>query len=429
MSKLNQQKQSVNADFPNVRPTLDLRFALAKKLDPRITFTRGTTGTYVDADGYIKTAPANVPRFDHDPITGECRGLLIEVSRVNSLLYSEDFSNWTATNINVSTNATTSPDGNLTADKIYDNSTKSLKWVLRNISGITAGTTITSSVFIKFDSLTRNFLIQLTDAPSGGSNYSTVRLYPNGSYDISDSTFSNTSAKVIPYPNGWYRLYITITTSTITTITNRLVLECSSPKSTNYPGDGSSGVYIWGAQLETGAFPTSYIPTGASTASRSTDIASITGTNFSSWYNSNEGSLFANAISRSNETGTIGIAALNNSTSPGTYRVDLRFYQGGNSYTFFNGENGGGSSLNRTSGFSLTNPKYIVSYQTKRIDFAVNASLVSSNNSAFVPSSQIDTLRIGTIDNGNAYYLNGTISRLTYYPKALSQSQLKFLTQ
>ena len=70
MSILSQQKQSVNTDFPNLRPSLDLRFALAKKLDPRITFTRGSSGTYFGPDGIMRTAGVNEPRFDHDPVTG-----------------------------------------------------------------------------------------------------------------------------------------------------------------------------------------------------------------------------------------------------------------------------------------------------------------------------------------------------------------------
>jgi len=91
MSILSQQNQSQAPDFPNIRPSLDLRFALAKKLDPRITFTRGSTGTYFGSDGLMRTAAANEPRFDHDPVTGQSLGLLVEESRQNLLTYSNDY--------------------------------------------------------------------------------------------------------------------------------------------------------------------------------------------------------------------------------------------------------------------------------------------------------------------------------------------------
>jgi len=85
MPILSQQKQSQAPDFPNVRPSLDLRFALAKKLDPRITFTRASSGTYFGPDGLMRTAGVNEPRFDHDPITGQSLGLLIEERRTNGI--------------------------------------------------------------------------------------------------------------------------------------------------------------------------------------------------------------------------------------------------------------------------------------------------------------------------------------------------------
>jgi len=69
---------AISQNFPNTRPSLNLNFARSKKLDPRITFTRSSTATYVDEDGLIKSAATNTPRFEHDPTTGDCLGLLIE---------------------------------------------------------------------------------------------------------------------------------------------------------------------------------------------------------------------------------------------------------------------------------------------------------------------------------------------------------------
>ena len=73
----------VTADYPTIKPSLNLNFARARALDPRITFTRASVGTYVGRDGRIKTAGNNEARFDHDPVTLESLGLLIEESRTN----------------------------------------------------------------------------------------------------------------------------------------------------------------------------------------------------------------------------------------------------------------------------------------------------------------------------------------------------------
>jgi hypothetical protein len=108
---------TTDLDYPEVRPTLDLNFARVKALDPRITFTRASGGSYVGADGLIKLAGVNEARFDHDPVTGESLGLLVEESRSNSLKYSNAFStggaaNWTIVSTTcVFTQNATGPDG------------------------------------------------------------------------------------------------------------------------------------------------------------------------------------------------------------------------------------------------------------------------------------------------------------------------------
>ena len=77
----------VTADYPTIKPSLNLNFARSRALDPRITFTRASVGTYVGRDGLIKTASENEPRFDHDPETLESLGLLLEEPRTNIAEY------------------------------------------------------------------------------------------------------------------------------------------------------------------------------------------------------------------------------------------------------------------------------------------------------------------------------------------------------
>ena len=76
---------AINSNYPKIRPSLNLDFTNSRELDPRITFSRASSGGYFDANGIYRQAAPNEARFDHDPVTGECKGLLIEESRTNLL--------------------------------------------------------------------------------------------------------------------------------------------------------------------------------------------------------------------------------------------------------------------------------------------------------------------------------------------------------
>ena len=435
MSILSQFKQSQNTDFPNVRPSLDLRFALAKKLDPRITFTRGSTGTYFGPDGLMRTAGVNEPRFDHDPITGQSLGLMVEESRVNSWLYSGQnvTTGWSFTPTTISfDNTQTTPDGSTNTIKFTERAIYTGGMGFSQTLSVTSGTSYTFSIFAKQpdNSPLRYLSILLLNTGFGEIKLATFNP-KNGAVLYTTGTLTTSVQK---YPNGWWRFSVTGTATVTTTsefsvrFTNSISFSVGGGPYGNYTGDGSSFLYFYGPQVENGAFMTSFIPTTASTVTRSADNASMTGTNFSSWYNQGEGTLYANAKSNTNSFLPTGVAAINNSSSPTANRVDLRYYQSGSSQNTFNGVGGGGSSIFRTSGFSLTNPKFVVSYASQNVNFCVNSSLTSSRASAFVPSPLVNRLIIGNFDSGTIYYLNGTISRLTYYPIQLTNQQLINLT-
>ena len=141
---------TIKALYPTVRPTLNLDFAKTKALDPRITFTRASTATFVGSNGLIQTAASGAPRFDHNPATGESLGLLVEGARTNLLLRSEEFDNayWGKTRSSVTANATTSPAGTLTADKLIEDTTASNSHQLV-VSPVTASGIYTCSVYAK----------------------------------------------------------------------------------------------------------------------------------------------------------------------------------------------------------------------------------------------------------------------------------------
>jgi hypothetical protein len=439
MPILSQQKQSQAPDFPNLRPSLDLRFALAKKLDPRITFTRGSTGTYFGSDGLMRTADVNVPRFDHDPVTGQSLGLLIEESRQNLITGSEDFgTNWSKINsVGVSTNIITAPDGTLTADKFRENNlsvgSAAHKVIGRNFT-LSASTTYTFSVFIKAAERT-NIMMHLRKSDFG------VRF--GGFFNLTTRTFTNEttagatllSSSIIALPNDWYRISVTGDIGTNTDAATTLYL-CNTSNSISYAGDGVSGVYLWGAQLEVGASPTSYIPTTASTVTRSADLASMTGTNFSSWYNQSEGSIISNcnrpyAVPSSNFISVVGIS---NGTIGSNYNaINIGYLTEGlfsletyKSNTRIVAMYPGSSNIRtRISGVSYnqTTDVYYIFTNNKTSGSAIHRS--DKQNIDF--GYDMNTLNIGNTIFGSSS-LCGTISRLTYYPIQLTNQQLINLT-
>ena len=141
----------VTADYPTIKPSLNLNFARSRALDPRITFTRSTIATYVGRDGLIKYAGVNEPRFDHDPDTLESLGLLIEESRTNIALYSQEFNNvyWNKSGggnpgTAVTANQAVAPDGTITADYIdYTTAIANSQNIERSYDNTPAGKTYT----------------------------------------------------------------------------------------------------------------------------------------------------------------------------------------------------------------------------------------------------------------------------------------------
>ena len=102
-------------DYPDLRPRLDFNFAAEKKLDPRIVYYRTGPASFTDELGKVVLVGDNTPRFDHDPLTGESKGLLMEITRTNLLPYSIPDSNWNLSHATMTENAGIAPDGTNTA--------------------------------------------------------------------------------------------------------------------------------------------------------------------------------------------------------------------------------------------------------------------------------------------------------------------------
>jgi hypothetical protein len=288
-------------------PDLLLDF-LSNTLDERITFTRASTAAYWDADGVMQFAATDTARFDHHPVTGARRGLLVEGAGTNLWSRSQeiDHGDWTKSGARVVPNVGVAPDGTTTADLlIEDGSGASAHFLSRSYTKAASAITYTDSLFVK---PAGRFTFQISaDDGVGNGCYA--------AFDVSagrvtteaaglGTPFTAFKARIRRLRNGWYRCSLSYTTNTATTLQ---VAHYMTNGSTSYDGNTLSGLLMWGFQLEASSFPTSYIPTTTAAVTRSADVATIDGTDFTDWFVDGSGSMFLDQ-----EVGHIAVASPTN---------------------------------------------------------------------------------------------------------------------
>jgi hypothetical protein len=406
--------------------TLALDFTSGNQtLDPRITFTRATTATFTGSNGLIQTAAIDAPRFDYNPTTLAPLGLLIEEQRTNLLTYSEQFDNaaWTKTRSSITADATTSPDGTVDADKLVEDTDNNSHHVGVNFS-FTSGTTYTISVYAKAAERP-SLQIALTNPAFGSTVIGAFDLL-NGLSTGSGGT--GRSQTITPIGNQWYRCSLTISATATATSAVRFYIAStySAASVSSYTGDGTSGIYIWGAQLEAGAFPTSYIPTVASQVTRSADVAVMTGTNFSDWYNQAEGTIYGEYVGINNVSGgtrrLLEIGVVNATTD----RFVCGYSQTNNTrfLVVASGTAQADVTVNTIQG-SLV--RFAGVYAANNFQTVTNGVLSTADTSGTVPV--VSSLFIGSDQTSVANtVLNGHIRQIAYYPRRLANSELQAIT-
>lgn len=419
-------------------PALDLTFADKKNLIDRIsgnnlfTFTRTSSATYVGSDGLIKSASANEARFDHNPITGASLGLLIEEQRSNLFTYSKDFSSgWNPNQVTITTNSALAPDGTNTAALITTNTVSSYN-TIEQAPTLSTNTDYCYSVFVK--------LVSGSGTSSrvvfGSANNLVSPVYASWGLQLdtlAETTDGNTPTVkgYIAYPNGWYRIYMVLNTSAQTNAAVAIRFGTGGV-------DNVATFYVWGAQVEAGSFPTSYIPTTASTVTRTGDSASITGSNLTSFYNQNQGTLFCRfrnfGYGNAYHAGS-GVSFDNNQFQRNMISLNMRrdgpFYRNGalvifNDTTFTDSLTTSGSSNNINDTVNYYN--FVGSFSSTKRAFTYNG-ITPGVNSTTITMPTISRFLIST--NSNYVYdaFTGYISRISYYPFQLTDSQLQNLTK
>jgi hypothetical protein len=393
------------------------------QLEQRSSVTAYTPTTTQPITNYIPTllaATDNVARFDHNPTTGESLGLLVEEQRTNLVLRSEEFSNaaWSKLDSSVVADTIVAPNGTLTGDALVENTATAAHQLFTSFSFV-SGTTYTFSGYAKSNG--RNFRMTF------GSSAFTVGQIVN--FDLSAGTgtvnFGTPTFSITPVGNGWFRCTITAT-ATVTT-SSAVAFVTLSGTSASYTGNGYSGIYIWGAQLEAGAFPTSYIPTVASQVTRSADAASMTGANFSSWYSQGEGAIYWDGKYSGITTGlamfTLSDNTFNNRmtgvfTTSGGIGVGFEIIANSSAQT----------SIIPSSITPVANTQYKIaaSFKTDNIAASRNGGVAGTDTSAIIPV--VDRIYIGANANGGGGRASATISKLAFYPKVLTAANLQALT-
>ncbi|MDB9965838.1 LamG domain-containing protein [Planktomarina temperata] len=407
------------------------------ELGNRLTaYTPTTSSPIVKYQPTLQTAASGEARFDHDPVTGESKGLLIEEARTNLFTYSEQFdvaggSNWTRLgNVQVRSNQAIAPDGTLTADELYlqGGGNQQNRLAFDGMVTTSAGT-YTISAYMK----------------SNGLRYVAMTLF-DGSYqaevgfDLVDGVASNKDLNTDSFSmthvgNGWY--YCVITGTVTGNIPTANYASGFWPRYTDggagaEPGDATqeaNGVLIWGAQMEVGAFPTSYIPTSGSTVTRSADIATIATANILSTV---EGTIYAESIS--GPTGWDAIAQYNifhyGDDNANGYGV---FKESGSKDFWYHLRKGNSSLSNVNNGTNWTpnlTSKVVIGFDNSTQAYYVDGNQIGGNQTvslAQLTHTSITELNIGS--SGSGAYFNGHIKKLSAYNKRLTNATLQAMTE
>ena len=227
-------------------------------------FSRGAEATRVRKDGLIETVTNQEPRLDW--LNSDCPSLLLEPQRTNRLGYSEQFntSNWGKSYSTIDPDSTISPNGELSSDKLIANTVNTNHYLQATVSGLSTSSTTTFSIFIKKAEISQ---VQLLCAQNSSPYTNWARI----KFDLDTLSFFGTPVGAFgyeDYSNGWVRLF---TTGTPTSSNALIRISLMKNSSLNFAGNDNDGLYLFGAQVEQGSYPSSYIKTLSGTVTRLKD--------------------------------------------------------------------------------------------------------------------------------------------------------------
>ncbi len=309
----------------------------------------------------------------------------------------------------------TSPDGTTNAYKLVEGTNNGGHTAYKLNTSISSGANYTYSVFVKGTER----VLQMVLSSGFASNFC--------NFDLSDGTIGSKNglvdSNITSFSNGWYRCDITALSNGASAHLEFILAESkTSSRYTTYQGNGTSGVYIYGAQLEQGSYATSYIPTQGSAVTRLKDACSQTPP--TSVIGQTEGTVFAEIDYTPHSINYESVASLQG-TSTQQYlecyfnsanKINIGIYNGGAVQVSF-------ASASQTKGIK----KIAIAYKSN--DFAVylNGTQIHTDNSGSVPL--LSSLGLGINYSGSTFQLSQPIKQFQLYNTRLSNSELEALTQ
>lgn len=450
--------QTISYDIAS-QPTINLNF-LNGSLDTRITFSRASGATYVGSNGIVQYASVNQPRFDYSPSsTGTIRGLLIEEQRTNLIPYSQDQTQWAMNaapnNYLPTANAAIAPDGTASATFILKPVASGNSTIYKTWAGSTS-TNYIGSIWLKAGGYSRAAVVFTNSAFANIGTGVTVNLSTGAIISVSNSS----TVSVTSYANNWYRVSITALSSSTTGNYVFAFYPLDNSNNATFAGDGVSGIYSWGAQVETSQygttwpenFVTSYIPTLASQVTRSGEDAKIAGQAITGVWNQNNGTLFAEWMEGIQGSATV----LSGSTGVACFTNPLYGYNGygiqistnSNQGDVVNDQGRNQSNYSRVSTWPYIGTyinagqiyKSVVAWDSK-LTYGMTDGLVPSGTGGPIATTDntvvynnfiqpCNTLQIGSQNIGGVpdLHLNGWVRRIQWWPSTLSAARIQALT-
>jgi len=443
-----------------VLPKLALDFTTAS-LDSRVTFTRTTDAThpatYVNSGGVVTASSNNQARFDYDPVTLACKGLLIEESRTNSIVPSANLEvtrKLTITGLvgSFTDGESVTSTGGGTGKYVAACSTSTLASLKQStgtfsgtLTGSSSGATATISASGAAWRLSNGTLTENAATAPDGTNtallltatstncefYNTASIAASTAYTSTLYVKRKTGTGALQIRNSANNAWLTVTPSTSawTRIANNGGLSGGTGYCDILITTSGDEFYIWGAQLEAGAFATSYIPTTTTALTRNADVATMTGTNFSDWFNFSEGTYEVQYIrgpAAASGGGRVFASGVGGSNSYGIFIANATSTQ---DYLYIRDISGDAvAAAVFLAGAIGTTSKFSVAYKVNDFAWASNGASPATDTSGVVPS-QSNELRFGRAINTNGSYLNGWISKLTYYPQRLINNEVRAISK
>lgn len=402
--------------------------------------TTSSTGTYyiwgaqlsvgsVPGD-YTPTTSAAVygPRFDFDPVTLAARGLLIEEQRTNLLLQSNSFQTTWGENsgiLTISQNVT-GPDGVANSAWTFtDALTGNQAGRFQNVS-LTSGTVYTFSVYVKKTTAAQTVYPVMYALSASGVAGVALNTTTGTSVQATLSGYATLTISSSVQSVGEYWRLIGSFTANSTGSWNIAILPAGSDSSGAISSTFTNTAVFFGAQLEAGAFATSYIPTVASTVTRSADVASVN--TLSPWYNQSEGSFYIEAQMALDTSGNApSLVSVDDGTvqnhqavyliSGATHRFAYRIRTGNVSQADFFIDQAGS-----TAGAIV---KLSAAYKVNDFAGDKNGGTVETDTVGTVPT--VTNLKIADYV-GDSLTANGWYRRIAYYPRRLTNAELQAIT-